>query len=116
MASSQDALLTFSTGLREFHVYRSCWKPYVKQKIEFRKEKNNQYDKYSVASYTKLPGKMVLCVVGHMPWEISRYTWLAIQGGANITTQGVSTNAKISPLTQSRLEIEIKVTWENKRI
>ena len=64
MASSQDALLTFFTGLRGFQVYRSCWKPYVKQKIKFRKEKNNQYDKYPVAGSTKLPGKMVLCVVG----------------------------------------------------
>ena len=41
MASSQDAL-TFFTGLTGFHVYRSCWKPYIKQKIELRKEKNNQ--------------------------------------------------------------------------
>ena len=74
MASSQDALLTFFAGLRGFHVYRSCWKPYVKQKIEFRKEKNNCYDKYAVAGYTKFPGKVVLCVVGHMPQEISCYT------------------------------------------
>ena len=51
MASSQDDLLTFFTGLRGFHVYCSCWKPNVKQKIEFRKEKNNQYDKYAVAGY-----------------------------------------------------------------
>ena len=117
MASSQDALLTFFTGLRGFHVYRSCRKPYVKQKIEFRKEKNDQYDKYDVAGYTKLPGKMVLCVVGHMPREISRYTWFAIEGGANITAQVVSTNAKRSPLTQDGLVIEIKVTviWKNKK-
>ena len=51
MASSHDAL-TFFTGLRGFHVCRSCWKPYVKQNIEFRKEKNNQYNKYAVAGYT----------------------------------------------------------------
>ena len=113
----QDVLSTFFTGLRGFHVYRSCWKPYVKQKIEFRKEKNNQYDKYAVAGYTELPGKMALCVVGHMPREISRYTWFAIEGGANITAQVVSTNAKRSPLTQGGLEIEIKVTviWEHKK-
>ena len=30
MASPQDALLTFFTGLRGFHVYLSRWKPYVK--------------------------------------------------------------------------------------
>ena len=57
------------------------------------------------------------CVVGHMPWEISRYTWFGIEGGANITAQAVSTNAKRSPLTQGGLEIETKVTviWENKK-
>ena len=89
----------------------------MKQKIEFRNEKNNQYDKYVVAGYTKLPGKMVLCVVGHMPLEINHYTWFAIEGGANIMAQVVSTNAKRSPLTQGGLEIEIKVTviWENKK-
>ena len=52
-----------------------------------------------------------------MPREISRYTWFAIEGGANITAQVVSANAKRSPLTQGGLEIEIKVTviWENKK-
>ena len=59
---------------------------------------------------------MVLCVVGHMPREISCYTWFAIEGGANVTAQVVSTNTKRSPLTQGGLEIEIKATviWENK--
>ena len=43
--------------------------------------------------------------------------WFAIEGGANITAQVVSTNTKRSPLTQGGLEIEIKVTviWENKK-
>ena len=60
---------------------------------------------------------MVLCVVGHMPWEISRYTLFAIEGGANITGQVVSTNTKRSPLTQGGLKTEIKVTVisENKK-
>ena len=52
---------------------------------------------------------MVLCV-GPIPREISRFTWFAIEGGANITAQVVSTNTKSSPLKQGRLEIEIKVT------
>ena len=60
---------------------------------------------------------MVLCVVCHMPRKISRYTWFAIEGGANIKAQVASTNTKRSPLTQGELEIEIKVTviWENKK-
>ena len=40
---------------------------------------------------------MVLYVVGHMRREISRYTWFSVEGGANITAQVVSTNAKRSP-------------------
>ena len=64
-----------------------------------------------------LTGKMVLCVVGHMPWEINRYTLFGIEGGANITGQVVSTNTKRSPLTQGGLKTEIKVTVisENKK-
>ena len=54
MASSQDVLVIFFTGLRGFPVCSSCWKPYVKHKIEFSKEKNNQYDKYAIAAYTRL--------------------------------------------------------------
>ena len=59
---------------------------------------------------------MILCVVGHMPWEISCYTWFATDVGAYITAQVVSTNTKRSPLTQGGLEIEIKVIiiWEKK--
>ena len=52
---------------------------------------------------------MVFCVVGPIPREISRFTWFAIEGGANITAQVVSTNNKSSPLQQGGLEIEIKV-------
>ena len=37
---------------------------------------------------------MILCVVGHMPREIYRYTWFLIEGGANIMAQVVSTNTK----------------------
>ena len=114
MALSQNALLTFSTGI---HVYHSCQKPYVKEKIQFRKEKNNEYDKYVVAGYTELLEKMVLCVVGHFPREINCYAWFAIEGGSNITAQVVLTNSKRSPLTQGGLEIEIKVTiiWKIKK-
>ena len=60
---------------------------------------------------------MVLCVVAHMPREISLYTWFAAEGGANITAQVVSTNRKRSPLTYGGMEIETKATviWENKK-
>jgi len=115
MAFSSDESLTFFTGLRGFHFYRSCWKPYVGQKIDFRNEKNNKHDKYAVAGYTKLPGKIIMCVVGHIPREISRYIWFAKEGGANVTGYVLSTKAKRSPLLQGGLEIEIEVavTWKD---
>ena len=50
-----------------------------------------------------------------MPRKISRYSWFAIEGGANIAAQVVSTNAKRSPLTQGRLQIKVTVIWENKK-
>ena len=58
-----------------------------------------------------------MCVAGHMPREISRYKWFAIEGGANITVQVVSINTKRSPLTQDGLDVEVNVTviWENKK-
>ena len=40
---------------------------------------------------------MVLCVAGHVPQEISRYTWFATEGGANIRAQVVLTNTKRFP-------------------
>ena len=60
---------------------------------------------------------MVLCVVGHMPREINRYIWFAIEEGANITAPIILTNTKRFPLAQGGLEIEIKATviWENKK-
>ena len=58
-----------------------------------------------------------MCVVGHMPREINRYIWFAIEEGANITAQVILTNTKRFPLAQGGLEIEIKATviWENKK-
>ena len=87
MAVCQDDSITFFTGLRGFHVYRTTWKPYVKQRIEFKKERNNKFDNYAVAGYTKLPGHLALCVVGHIPREISRYIWYAISHEAKVTAR-----------------------------
>ena len=87
MASRQGNSMSYFTGNRGFHVYRRSWKPYVQQEIELQEEKNNKHDKYAVAGLTKLPGKLALCVFGHIPREISRYIWFTLTGGAVISTK-----------------------------
>ena len=53
----------FYTGLRGYHAYSSnpvSWKPYVGQKITFRREHNNPYDKSAAAGKVTLKGKIGL--------------------------------------------------------
>ena len=105
----------FITGLRGFHVYRDIWKPSLNQFINFKQERNNCYDRFAVAGMTKLPGTLAASIAGHMPRELIRCIWYAIERGAPITATLVSTQAKDSPLVQGGLEITviIKVEWEN---
>ena len=74
----------FLTGLRGYHVYRNIWKLYVRQNISFRQERANEYGRFAVCCLVKIPGKIELTVVGHIPREISRYVWYAMEEGANI--------------------------------
>ena len=89
----------FITGLRGFHVYRDIWKPSLNQFISFKQERNNCYDRFAVAGMTKLPGTLAASIVDHMPRELSRFIWYAIERGARITATLVSTQAKDSPLS-----------------
>lgn len=104
----------FTTGLRGFHVYGDIWKPSLNQVITFKRGKN-RYDRFAVAGMTKLPGTLAPSVVGHMPRQLSRFIWYAIEKGARITATVISTKAKLSPLVQGGLEIPVfvKVEWEN---
>ena len=65
--------LKFNTGLRGFHVYRTSWKPFVKQQVLFKQEKDNKHDRFAVAGQTILPGTIFPSIVGHIPIELSRY-------------------------------------------
>ena len=91
------------------------WKPSLNQFINFKQERNNHYDRFAVARMTKLPGTLAASIAGHMPRELSRFIWYAIERGARITATLVSTQAKDSPLVQGGLEIPVivKVEWEN---
>lgn len=41
--------LKFNTGLRGYHVYRTSWKPFLKQQFTFKQEKDNKHDRFAVA-------------------------------------------------------------------
>ena len=49
-------------------------------------------------------------VVGHVPHEIARHIWFALQKGATISATVVDSKPRKSPLVQGGLEILIDMT------
>ena len=78
--------------------------------LSSERKHDNRHDKFAVAGKTMLKGKIGLIMVGHIPREISRYTWYAIQEGARFDAVLQEAKPKLSPLVQGGLEIPIKVT------
>ena len=74
-------ILRCVTGLRGYHVYQLDWKPNCGQEIVFNQENNNFHNRFAVAGQTKLPGKLSMTTVGHIPREISRFFWYALKTG-----------------------------------
>ena len=59
---------------REFHVYRSSWKPTVSEKLKMEQEYGNVHDLFSISVRASLRGKITAsCVMGHIPGEINRF-------------------------------------------
>jgi hypothetical protein len=59
MASETVSTMKFITGLRGYHVYRTSWKPFLKQQLAFKQEKDNKHDRFAVAGQTILPGTLL---------------------------------------------------------
>ena len=80
-------------------------------------ELSNKYARFAVAGKVLLPNKLARVVVGHIPREISRYTWHAILNGALITGKVENAKLKASPLVQGGLEIimRLKVQWNDEK-
>ena len=90
------------------------------QNISFRQERDNEYDRFAVCGLVEISGKIKLIIVDHIPREISRYVWYAMEEGANIARMEEGGNIagkvvngryKPSPLFQGGLEIPIKVLF-----
>ena len=60
----------------------------------------------------KLPSRLTESVVGHLPKELSRYTYYIILHGVKVTAIVMDTHHWRSPLVQGGLEIPIQVTVE----
>ena len=89
-------------------------KLYVGQKITFKREHNNPYDKFAVTGKVMMKGKIGLIVVGHLPRELSRYIWFSIGEGAKFEAEVHKEKPMASPLVRGELEIPIKVSvrWD----
>lgn len=90
----------FTTGLRGFHVYSTTkgWKPYLQEKITFKREHDNVHDRFAVSGLATLRGRLAPVVVGHIPRELSRYVWYALEKGAKFTGEVLTAKAKRSHL------------------
>ena len=104
------AEIQFVTRLRGYHVYRTKWKPHLKHPPIFKQKRNNEHDRFPVAGQTNLPGTLSPSTVGHIPLELLRYIWYALERGASVNAEVKSVKYKPSPLVQGGLEIPIKVT------
>ena len=99
----------FCSGLRGYHVHQKIQKPFIGQVIAFAREETNPYDRFAISISAKTPGKIGRVVVGHIPRQVSRYMWYALDRGAITLGKVISDKQKPSPLFQGGLEIPIKV-------
>lgn len=109
-------VFTHPSVIRGFHVYGNTvnWRPSMGEHLKFKQEHSNPHDQFAVAGQTtSLNGRHV--TVGHVPREISRHVWYALEYGATITGRVTDPIPKRSPLIQGGLEIrlEITVVWDD---
>ena len=83
VAVTRSIQVTFLCGLRRYHEYRFTWSPSVNEVLRARLERNNHYDRYTIATTKQLLGFLTKSVVGHLPQEISRLTYFIILHGAS---------------------------------
>ena len=73
------------------------------------REYNNKHDRFAVAGKTLLKGRIAPITVGHIPRELSRHTWYAIQERGQFEATVHNMKARPSPLVQGGLEILTRV-------
>ena len=101
---------SFLCGLRGYHEYRRVWTPTVAEELVVQHESHNAYDRYAIAALKLLPGTIRPSVIGHLPREISRFTYYIIIHGGRVSCKVIDAHYRRSPLVQGGLEIPIRVT------
>ena len=108
MADGGSLRFSFLCGLRGYHEYRSVWTPSIGEELAAKTESHNIHDRYAIAALKLLPGTIRLSVVGHLPREISRFTYYIIIYGARVSCQVTDIHHCRSPLVQGGLEFQFK--------
>ena len=115
MANNEiEATVTYSflCGIRGFHVYKEVWKPILGERLNLSHERKNLHDRYAIAAYKRLPGRLADSIIGHLPREISRPTRFSLLRGGVAVAEVINTMHRRSPLVQGGLEIPVKVAVE----
>ena len=98
-------------------MYRKDWSPYIGEKLNFDQERDNVYDSCAVAvtkeTFDRDNNRTNTQVVGHVPFELSRHIFYALQHGRRFTVKVTDVKVRRSPLTQGGLEItsEVCTDW-----
>ena len=108
--STSTVQYSFLCGLRGYHQYQSVWSPVVSEILTVQHERDNAHDRYAIAAFKTLPGRLFPSIVGHLPREISRFTCFILLHGARVLCQVVDIHHRRSPLVQGGLEIPVTVT------
>ena len=102
---------SFSCGIRGYQEYKSRWVPVLHEVLPVKHKSGNSYNMYAIAVMKRLPGTLVASVVGHLPREISRYTYFIIVHEAKVSCKIMDVHHRRSPLVQG-LEIPSEVIVE----
>ena len=103
-----DIEYRFFCGLQGYHVHKTVWSPMNHDLLVAKQEINNSRDQYAIAAFKQEPGSNRDNVVGHLPKEISWFTWL-IRHGAAVTVKVIDVRERRSPPIRGGLEIPVEV-------
>ena len=107
-----DVRCSFSCGTRGYHECRTRWVSVLHEVLEVKHESRNCHDRYAIAVMKHLPGTLVASVVGHLPREISRCTYIHYYSRSKSVIQSNGCASQEIPLVLGGLEIPCQVILE----
>ena len=106
---------SFLCGIHGFHVYKEVWKPILKERLNLSHERKNIHDRYAIATYKRLPGRLADSIIGHLPREISRPTRFFLLRGGVAFAEVINTTHRRSPsLCKEDLKFQLKLWLKSK--